>query len=118
MCIRVTAAVPVDFEFWNTVIKLVLAMTPAPGALVLPVMLKHLASVRVGRMPGDVFGEVREPVADVSSILLTDNKVLQPQFWVAEVPFLAAAVAGGPIRVPVRMAFGQTFLELTCTPVE
>lgn len=114
----VTPAVPGDFEFANTGIEVEVDMTPAPGALVLGGMLKHRAFEGFGRMPGEVFGEVREPVADGSSIVLTENKVLQPQFVVAEVPFLAAAVAGVPIRVPVRMAFGQTFLELTCTPVE
>ena len=114
----VTPAVPGDFEFANTGIEVEVDMTPAPGALVLGGMLKHRAFEGFGRMPGEVFGEVREPVADGGSILLTENKVLQPQFVVAEVPFLAAAVAGVPIRVPVRMAFGQTFLELTCTPVE
>ena len=114
----VTPAVPGDFEFANTGVEVEVDMTPAPGALVLGGMLKHRAFEGFGRMPGEVFGEVREPVADGSSIVLTENKVLQPQFVVAEVPFLAAAVAGVPIRVPVRMAFGQTFLELTCTPVE
>jgi hypothetical protein len=114
----VTPTVPGDFEFANTGIEVEVDVTPAPGALVLGGMLKHRAFEGFGRMPGEVFGEVREPVADGSSIVLTENKVLQPQFVVAEVPFLAAAVAGVPIRVPVRMAFGQTFLELTCTPVE
>lgn len=114
----VTPTVPGDFEFANTGIEVEVDVTPAPGVLVLGGMLKHRAFEGFGRMPGEVFGEVREPVADGSSIVLTENKVLQPQFVVAEVPFLAAAVAGVPIRVPVRMAFGQTFLELTCTPVE
>jgi hypothetical protein len=31
---------------------------------------------------------------------------------------LAATTPGQPCLVPVRMAFGQTMLELTCTPLE
>jgi hypothetical protein len=64
-------------------------------------------------MPGEIFSPIWE-----GDTILTENKVLQPQFATREMPFVAGAAPGQPCLVPVRMEFGQTFLELTCTPVE
>lgn len=105
---------PADFETRNSGLTIELDITPAPGVLMLGGELVQRRFEGFGRMPGEVFA----PIVNSEGVLLTDNKMLQPQFTAAESPFLAAATAGVPIRVPVRMAFGETILELTCTPVE
>ena len=73
-------------------------------------------------MPGEVFSPIyatgQSEAGKSVDVILTENKVLQPQFSVAETPFLAAATAGEHCRVPVRMTWGQTILELTCSPLE
>ncbi len=104
---------PGDFEFRNQGIEVELDLTPAPGLLVLGGSVKQTVFEGFGRMPGEVFSPMRE-----GDVVLTDNKVLQPQFTTRDSPFVAAATAGQPIQVPVHTSFGQTFLELTCTPLE
>ena len=90
-----------------------LDLTPAPGTLVLGGSVRQTVFDGFGRMPGEIFSPMLE-----GDIVLTDNKVLQPQFTTRESPFIAAAAEGQPIRIPVQTSFGQSFLELTCTPVE
>jgi hypothetical protein len=105
---------PADFETRKSGVTIDLDITPAPGVLMLGGELVQRRFEGFGRMPGEVFA----PIVNNEGVLLTDNKMLQPQFTAVESPFLAAASAGVPIRVPVRMAFGETILELTCSPVE
>lgn len=118
----VTPTTPGDFEVRNQGIVIEVDVTPAAGTLVLGGQVTHRTFEGFGRMPGEVFLPIyTKGVSETGGsedVILTENKVLQPQFNVAETPFLAAATAGEPCRVPVRMTFGQTILELTCTPVE
>lgn len=117
-----TPTTPGDFEFRNTGVTIEVDVTPAAGSLVLGGQVTHRTIEGLGRMPGEPFSPIYTTGVSESGkpedVLLTENKLLQPQFSVAETPFLAAAVAGQPCRVPVRMAFGQTMLELTCTPLD
>jgi hypothetical protein len=110
----VNPTTPADFETRNAGVTIDLDITPAPGVLMLGGELIQRRFEGFGRMPGEVFA----PIVNNEGVLLTENKMLQPQFTAVESPFLAAASAGVPIRVPIRMAFGETILELTCTPVE
>jgi len=118
----VTPTTPGDFDLRNQGLEIEVDVTPAPGTLVLGGQVTHRTFEGFGRMPGEVFSPIytkgtSESGANVD-VILTDNKVLQPQFVVAETPFLAAATEGEPCRIPVRMTWGQATLELTCTPLE
>ena len=88
-------------------------MTPTPGSLVVGGSVRQTVFEGFGRMPGEVFSPVWQ-----GDVIFSENKVLQPQFTTRESPFVAAATAGQPIQVPVHTSFGQTILELTCTPLE
>ena len=116
-----TPVTPRQFEFENAGIELEIDVTPAPGALVLGGRLRHRTFQAFGRMPGTLFSPVATEGTDESGkkvdVLLTENKVLQPQFMITESQILAAATEGQPIRIPVKMIFGQTILELTCRSV-
>lgn len=118
----VSPTTPGSFETRDTGIVIEVDVTPAAGTLVLGGQVMHRTLDGFGRMPGEVFSPIwTTGVSETGAsqdVILTENKVMQPQFSVSEVPFLAAAAAGEPCRVPVRMGFGQTILELTCVPVE
>lgn len=113
---------PGSFEFKNMGLEIDLDVTPAPGLLVIGGSLRQTVFEGFGRMPGEAFSPIYTTGASESGspvdVILTDNKVLQPQFITRECPFVAAATAGHPMQVPVLMSFGQTWLELTCTPIE
>lgn len=109
----ITPTTPAEFEFKNTGLEVELDMTPAPGSIVLGGCIRQTVFDGFGRMPGEAFSPVME-----GDVVLTENKVLQPQFTTRESPFVAAAAEGQPVRVPVHTSFGQTILELTCTPLE
>jgi|GEM_PF-5786736 len=104
---------PGGFEFKIRGLEIELDVTPAPGSLVIGGCVKQTVFEAFGRMPGEAFSPVSQ-----DNIIITDNKVLQPQFVSRECPFVAAATAGEPCQIPVLMSFGQTILELTCTPLE
>lgn len=109
-----TGTSPGEFDARNRGLEIDIDVTPAPGALVLGGSVKHTVLEGFGWMPGEAF----LPVVDSENTLLNDNKVLQPQFTTRDSPFLAAATAGQPCQIPINTSFGQTILELTCTPFE
>lgn len=109
----ITPTTPAEFEFKNRGLEIELDLTPAPGSLVVGGSVRQTVFDGFARMPGEAFSPVWQ-----GDVILTDNKVLQPQFTTRESPFVAAATAGQPIRIPVHTSFGQTFLEITCTPLE
>jgi hypothetical protein len=109
----VTPTTPGNFEFKNLGLEIELDVTPAPGSLVIGGNIRQTVFEGFALMPGEAFSPVWE-----DSVILTENKVLQPQFISTENPFVAAATAGQPLKVPVLMSFGQTVLELTCSPLE
>ena len=84
--------------------------------------VSHSSFDGFGQMPGEAFAPIYAPATGddgrPTEVLLTENKVLQPQFTTRESPFVAAAAAGAACLIPVQLAFGQTFLEVTCTPGE
>ena len=109
----ITPTTPADFVFKSRGLEIELDLTPAPGALVIGGSLRQTVFEGFGRMPGEAFSPIWQ-----DKVIFTDNTFLQPQFTTRESPFVAAAAEGEPIRIPVLTSFGQTFLELTCTPVE
>lgn len=111
--LSVTPTTPADFEFQNRGLEIELDLTPAAGSLVIGGSLRQTVFEGFGRMPGEAFSPIGHDDED-----LTDNKLLQPQFTTRESPFVAAATEGQPVRIPVLTSFGQTFLEITCRPLE
>ncbi len=109
----ITPTTPAEFEFKTRGLEIELDLTPAPGSLVVGGSVKQTVFEGFARMPGEAFSSVWQ-----DDVIFSDNKVLQPQFTTRESPFVAAATAGQPIRIPVHTSFGQTFLEITCTPLE
>jgi len=114
----VTPTTPVAFEMRNTGLEIELDVNPAGGALIVGGSVNHRVFEGFGQMPGEAFSTITDTTAGGGEIVLTDNKVLQPQFTARESPFVAAAAAGQACLVPVRLASGQAFLEVTCSPVE
>lgn len=112
---------PAEFENAIVGIDLELDVTPAPGALVVGGKLRHRTFQAFGRMPGMLFSPIATEGADESGkkveVILTENRIIQPQFMITESQVLAAATDGQPIRIPVKMLFGQSILELTCRSV-
>lgn len=114
----VTPTTPVAFEMRNTGLEIELDVNPAGGALVVGGSVNHRVFEGFGQMPGEAFSTITDTTAGGGEIVLSDNKVLQPQFTARESPFVAAAAAGQACLVPVRLASGPAFLEVTCSPVE
>ncbi len=118
----VIPTVPTRFETRNSGLEVEIDVTPVGGMLALGGQLTHRTFDGFGRMPGEAFAPIIargvNAAGQPEDVILSENKLLQPQFSVSETPFIAAVDAGGTVRVPVRMNFGQTQLELTCTPVD
>lgn len=109
----VIPATPGSFDIQNTGLTAEIEVTAGPGSIMLAGRVTQRVFEGFSQMPGEAF----LPIID-NDTLLTDNKVLMPQFTTREAPFVAAATAGQPCLVPVQTSFGHTFLELTCTPLE
>ena len=109
----VTPTRPAEFGTRNTGLEVEFDVTPTGGTLVVGGSFRHTVLEGFSRMPGEIFAPIWE-----GDVMLTENKALQPQFGTQEMPFVVAMDAGKPCLVPVRAAFGQTYLELTCTPLE
>lgn len=113
---------PLEFETKNYGVEIELDVEPLGGLLIVGGKVSHSRFDGFGQMPGEAFAPIYAPATDSdgrsTEVLLTDNKVLQPRFTTGESPFVAAAASGTVCLIPVQLAFGQTFLEVTCTPGE
>lgn len=111
---------PTGFDTQQLGVEIELDVEPLGGVLIIGGAMRHCVFAAFGMMTGEAFSPITAPAIGPDGspvdIVLTDNQVLLPRFATHESPFTVSAAPGTLQLIPVRMAFGATFLEITCRP--